>query len=82
MSATTGSVRPTATGVLDSGNAGAAQRNYNQSIKNFAASLSAAAVIFGVQMLAFLILSGNWRIKRSKKANEKPTERQSLFHKI
>jgi hypothetical protein len=82
MSATTGTVRPTATGALDTPNAGAAQNNYNQSIKNFAASLSTAAVIFGAQMLAFLILSGNWKLWKSKKTSQKPTERQSLFHKI
>ncbi|KAF2278743.1 DUF221-domain-containing protein [Westerdykella ornata] len=76
-----GALWPRATSVLDSANAGAAQSNFNQSIKNFAASLSTAALIFGIQMLAFLLLSGNWKLKRSKKAHT-PTERQSLFHKI
>lgn len=82
MSSTTGTVAPSATGILDGGNTGGAQNSYNQSIKNFAASLSTAAVIFGIQMLAFLILSGNWKLRKSKVAREKPTERQSLFHKI
>jgi hypothetical protein len=55
----------------------------NQSIANFAASLSTAAIIFGVQIGFFLILSGNWKLHRSEKGlNEKPTERQSLFHRI
>jgi hypothetical protein len=62
---------------------GAAQERANQSIAKFAASLSTAAVIFGVQMGAFLILSGNWKVRRSKASqNEKPTERQSLFRRI
>ncbi|KAH7385963.1 hypothetical protein BKA66DRAFT_527669 [Pyrenochaeta sp. MPI-SDFR-AT-0127] len=64
---------------------GAAHTTENQSIENFAASLSTAAVIFGVQMSIFLILSGNWKLHKSKKtaaAVEKSTERQSLFHKI
>ncbi|KAH7132267.1 hypothetical protein B0J11DRAFT_557025 [Dendryphion nanum] len=61
---------------------GNAHERANQSISNFAASLSAAAVIFGVQIVAFLILSGNWKVKRSSKARDQPTERQSLFHKI
>lgn len=64
--------------------AGAAQRTENQSIENFAASLSAGAVVFGVQMLAFLILSGNWKLHKTKSevADEKSAQRQSLFHKI
>jgi hypothetical protein len=67
--------------------AGAAFRNENQSIENFAASLSTAAVIFGVQITIFLILSGNWKLhKRSKKDTgdniDKAVERQSLFYKI
>jgi hypothetical protein len=65
---------------------GAALDKENQSIENFAASLSTAAVIFGVQITIFLILSGNWKVRRSKKHNtetgEKVVERQSLFHKI
>jgi hypothetical protein len=61
---------------------GAAQSSENQTIKTFAASLSTAAVIFGAQITLFLIFSGNWKIRRSKHAGEKPTERQSLFHKI
>jgi hypothetical protein len=62
---------------------GAAQTRENQSIENFAASLSTAAVVFGVQMGVFLILSGNWKILRSKKsATEQPTQRQSLFQRI
>lgn len=60
-----------------------AQDRENQSIENFAASLSTAAVVFGVQMGVFLILSGNWKITRSKKsANEEHTQRQSLFQRI
>jgi hypothetical protein len=82
MSATSATARPTHSIGLDAANSGLGQKNQNQSIKNFAASISTAAVIFGVQMLAFLILSGNWRLKRSKRTNDKPTERQSLFHKI
>ncbi|KAF9692989.1 hypothetical protein EKO04_008995 [Ascochyta lentis] len=62
---------------------GAARTRANQSIANFAASLSTAAVIFGVQLGIFLILSGNWKVMRSKKSsNEKPTDRQSLFQRI
>ena len=62
---------------------GAALTRENQSIENFAASLSTAAVVFGVQMGVFLILSGNWKILRSKKsATEQPTQRQSLFQRI
>lgn len=63
-------------------NAGVAQESQNQSIKTFAASLSTAAVVFGVQILAFLILSGNWKIRKSKETTEKAAARQSLFHKI
>lgn len=76
---------PTATGGVNyDPNAGKAQNLENQSIEKFAASLSTAAVIFGIQIVAFLILSGNWKLKRSKKDLEssQPTERQSLFHKI
>ncbi|KAF2181915.1 DUF221-domain-containing protein [Zopfia rhizophila CBS 207.26] len=74
---------PTPTGIgLDGGTGGAAQAAQNQSIKTFAASLSTAAVIFGVQIVAFLLLSGNWKLRRFKKASERPTERQGLFHKI
>jgi ABC-type methionine transport system permease subunit len=80
MSATTGTVRPSATGAFDR-NAGIGQTAFNQSIKSFAASVSTAAVVFGIQIVAFLILSGNWKLKRSKK-QDKPTDRQSLFHKI
>ncbi|KAH5451256.1 hypothetical protein HBI30_132720 [Parastagonospora nodorum] len=61
---------------------GAAQIREGQSIENFAASLSAGAVVFGVQMLVFLILSGNWKFHETKAANEKSTQRQGLFHKI
>lgn len=66
---------------------GAALRSENQSIENFAASLSTAAIIFGVQISAFLILSGNWKLHKTKKsvensAADKSAERQSLFHKI
>lgn len=61
---------------------GIAQESQNQSIKTFAASLSTAAAVFGIQILAFLILSGNWKIRRSKETTEKAAQRQSLFHKI
>ncbi|EUC51180.1 hypothetical protein COCMIDRAFT_21557 [Bipolaris oryzae ATCC 44560] len=67
---------------------GSAARKENQSIENFAASLSTAAVIFGVQIAFFLILSGNWKLhkRRSKKLEENQNKdgvsRQSLFHKI
>jgi hypothetical protein len=55
----------------------------NQSIANFAASLSTAATIFGVQIAIFLVLSGNWKLRRSKKGlTEQPSERQSLFQRI
>jgi hypothetical protein len=54
----------------------------NQSIENFAASLSAGAVVFGIQMLVFLILSGNWKLHQTHASGEKSTERQGLFHKI
>ncbi|KAH7068142.1 hypothetical protein BKA63DRAFT_451362 [Paraphoma chrysanthemicola] len=62
--------------------AGAAQTKENQSIENFAASLATGAVVFGVQMVVFLILSGNWKIHKTKATTEKSTERQGLFHKI
>ncbi|KAI8943236.1 hypothetical protein NX059_001258 [Plenodomus lindquistii] len=68
---------------------GGAQGKENQSIENFAASLSTAAVIFGVQISVFLILSGNWKLHKTRKAaereieqNDKAAERQGLFHKI
>jgi hypothetical protein len=63
-----------------------AEKNQNQSIKTFAASLSTAAVVFGVQMSLFLIFSGNWKIKKSTKeaaTSGKPeTQQQSLWRKI
>jgi hypothetical protein len=69
--------------------AGAAQKRENQSIENFAASLSTAAIIFGIQIGAFLILSGNWKLHKGvgkKKVEgdqgDKAAARQSLFHKI
>jgi hypothetical protein len=67
---------------MDDQEGGRGQRNQNQSIEKFAASLSTAAVVFGVQILLFLILSGNWKLHKSKKNTEKSTERQGLFHKI
>ncbi|KAF2644056.1 DUF221-domain-containing protein [Massarina eburnea CBS 473.64] len=85
MSATSSSASSTTSSSLDplGGKAGAAQTTSNQSIKTFAASLSTAAVIFGVQIAIFLILSGNWKLARfNKKATETHTEQQSLFHKI
>lgn len=68
--------------------AGSAARKENQSIENFAASLSTAAVIFGVQIAAFLILSGNWKLHKTKSRklaedqNKDGVSRQSLFYKI
>jgi hypothetical protein len=50
-----------------------------------AASLSAGAVVFGIQMLVFLILSGNWKLHKTKRSgddDDKKAERQGLFHKI
>ncbi|RMZ70716.1 DUF221 domain [Pyrenophora seminiperda CCB06] len=68
------------------GGAGAALHNQNQSIENFAASLSTAAVIFGVQIAFFLILSGNWKLHKTRShhtgEDDKAVTRQSLFHKI
>lgn len=63
-------------------NVGLAQDSQNLTLKTFAASVSTAAVIFGIQVLAFLLLSGNWKIRRSKQTTEKAAARQSLFHKI
>jgi hypothetical protein len=77
MSSTRASPSATSTG-----GAGAAQDKQNQSIENFAASLAAGAVVFGVQMLVFLILSGNWKLHKNKAHGEKSTQRQGLFHKI
>ena len=77
MSGTQASASPTPTS-----GTGSAHRTENQSIENFAASLSAGAVVFGVQMLVFLILSGNWKLHKTKATTEKSTERQGLFHKI
>ena len=79
MSNTQASASPTSTT-----GTGAAQKAENQSIENFAASLSTAAVIFGVQITIFLILSGNWKLHKSKKGaqTDASTARQSLFHKI
>ncbi|KAF2269814.1 DUF221-domain-containing protein [Lojkania enalia] len=74
--------RPSSTGVSADTNAGAAQNAQNQSIETFAASLSTAAVVFGIQIVAFLILSGNWKVRRSAKSHGATTERQSLFRKI
>jgi hypothetical protein len=67
---------------LASSNAGSAGKAEGQSIENFAASLSAGAVVFGIQMLVFLILSGNWKLHKFKGSGDKSTERQGLFHKI
>jgi hypothetical protein len=65
-----------------SSTAGSARKAEGQSIENFAASLSAGAVVFGIQMLVFLILSGNWKLHKFKGSGDKSTERQGLFHKI
>jgi hypothetical protein len=68
-----------------SSNAGVARKSQGQSIQNFAASLSAGAVVFGIQMLVFLILSGNWKLHKTKRSgddDDKKAERQGLFHKI
>lgn len=77
MSGTAAAPSPTS-----SSGTGSAQGRENQSIENFAASLAAGAVVFGVQMLVFLILSGNWKLHKTKASTEKSTERQGLFHKI
>lgn len=78
MSTTSASASPTSTQ-----GTGAALGRENQSIEKFAASLSTAAVVFGVQMGVFLILSGNWKLMRSKKSVTEPqTQRQSLFQRI
>jgi hypothetical protein len=61
---------------------GGAQKAEGQSIENFAASLSTGAIIFGAQMLIFLVLSGNWKLHKTKASDEKKAERQGLFHKI
>jgi hypothetical protein len=78
MSSTLSASQPT------NSNEGIGQKNQNQSIENFAASLSAGAIVFGIQMAVFLVLSGNWKLHQSKKkgGSEKAVERQSLFHKI
>ena len=82
MSTTDAAPQSTPTDRL-SANQGAALKSQNQSIKTFAASLSTAAVIFGAQMLLFLILSGNWKFRRSKNGEvDAPTQRQSLWRKI
>jgi hypothetical protein len=84
MSATSSAPQPTSSDILGEG--GAAQKSANQSIKTFAASLSTAAVIFGVQMALFLIFSGNWKIKRSTKeavkSGKPETQQESLWRKI
>ena len=81
MSATNSALQPTA-----SSSTGAAQRNMNQSIKTFAASLSTAAVVFGIQMSLFLIFSGNWKIRKSTKeaarSGKPESQQQSLWRKI
>ncbi|KAJ4376224.1 hypothetical protein N0V83_001507 [Neocucurbitaria cava] len=75
MSATAASASPTSTS-----GTGSAQKAQNQSIENFAASLSTAAIIFGVQLTIFLILSGNWKLHKTKAStNDKSDERQSFF---
>ncbi|KAI1671503.1 integral membrane protein [Pyrenophora tritici-repentis] len=81
---TTTSADPSSTSPVKGG-AGAALENQNQSIENFAASLSTAAVIFGVQIAFFLILSGNWKLHKTKPRhadqNDKAVTRQSLYYK-
>ncbi|KAF2740253.1 DUF221-domain-containing protein [Polyplosphaeria fusca] len=79
---------PTSSASCDASNSnscgtGGAQSAQNQSIETFAASLSTAAVVFGIQIVAFLLLSGNWKFHRSAKSSAtQETERQSLFRKI
>jgi hypothetical protein len=78
MSATSSAATQTATS-----GTGAALGRQNQSIEKFAASLSTAAVVFGIQMGIFIILSGNWKIIRSGKSTAEPkTQRQTLFQRI
>jgi hypothetical protein len=75
MSNTQASPSPTSTTAVT--------KTENQSIQNFVASLSAGAVVFGIQIVVFLILSGNWKLHRAKASgSEKAEVRQSLFHKI
>jgi len=68
--------------MADKAQPGAAQKSENQSIGKFAASLSTGAVIFGAQVLLFMILSGNWKLHKNKAKTEKSTAREGLFHKI
>jgi hypothetical protein len=78
MSNTQTNASPTASTAAD-----VAHKTENQSLQNFAASLSAGAVVFGIQIAVFLILSGNWKLHRAKASgSEKAEVRQSLFHKI
>lgn len=52
-------------------------------LKNFWASLSTASVIFGIQIIAFLILSGNWRFRSSARRRDLAHSRpRNVFHRI
>ena len=84
MSATTAAASTTTNfnGLLNGTNAGVAQNSKNQSIQNFAASLSTAAVVFGIQLTAFLLLSGNWKLRHRQKTHKPDDFQQSLFQKI
>ncbi|KAF2792938.1 DUF221-domain-containing protein [Melanomma pulvis-pyrius CBS 109.77] len=82
MSATSNAPQATSSDST-SPNAGTAHNSQNMSIKTFAASLSTAAVIFGVQMILFLIFSGHLQIHSSSEDRiVHPTQRQSLWKKI
>ncbi|KAL6711488.1 hypothetical protein ACN47E_004422 [Coniothyrium glycines] len=82
------STTPTAAASTPTTGTASAFKNQNQSIENFVASLATAAVIFGVQIVFFLILSGNWKLHKTKKSaaadakGDKAAVRQNLFHKI
>lgn len=75
------SAKPTPTSLSINGNSTVKQSN--MSLKNFLASLSTAAVIFGIQFVAFLILSGNWRFRNSSRTKDLAQSRSwSVFHRI
>ncbi|KAF2502267.1 DUF221-domain-containing protein [Lophium mytilinum] len=61
---------------------GSAHEQSNMSLKTFWASLASAAVVFGIQMGAFLILSGNWKFHEGLVGDRPETRNQSLFHRI
>ncbi|KAF2817694.1 DUF221-domain-containing protein [Mytilinidion resinicola] len=66
----------------DGTSTGSAHNQSNMSLKTFWASLASAAVVFGIQMGAFLILSGNWKFHEGLVGERPETRNQSLFHRI